>query len=118
MMSTANEAKVQSEPRPPEKAAPKWHGYPSSASLVKVGSVITSGRLSGSSSGVTTPPALRVSELASIALAAALMVSAGVHELRVVDAELRVLGTITAVDVMRFMAREEGYLLPGRAASE
>jgi CBS domain-containing protein len=67
-------------------------------------------------SEVMTSFATTVSELASPEEAAALMALEGVHQLPVVSAGLdrTVVGTVSALDVARWIARDRGYLAPAR----
>lgn len=51
-------------------------------------------------------------EGAAIAQAAALMAFEGVHQIAILDDVGRVAGVISSRDVMRWLARREGYLIP------
>lgn len=53
---------------------------------------------------------------ASIARAAALMAYEGVHRIPVVTADGRLVGIVSSLDIVRWMAREEGYRLAGPRA--
>ncbi|HZS42132.1 MAG TPA: CBS domain-containing protein [Polyangia bacterium] len=57
---------------------------------------------------VMMPLAFTLPESAPLSQAAALMVKEGVHRLPIVSAEGRVVGLLTAFDVMRWLARESG----------
>lgn len=54
---------------------------------------------------VMTPITVTISQDASLARAAALMVAEGIHRLVVVDAQGRVNGLLSAMDVLRWLAR-------------
>jgi CBS domain-containing protein len=62
-----------------------------------------------------TRSAFTVSESAPVSQAAALMAFEGVHRIPVVDDAGRVSGVITTLDVLRWLAQQEGYLAPPRA---
>jgi len=66
-------------------------------------------------SRIMTPMALTVSETASVAEASALMALEGVHRLPVVSSapEGKVVGVISALDILRWYARRCGYLREG-----
>ncbi len=51
-------------------------------------------------------------EHASLAQAAALMALEGVHRIPVVAADGKVVGIVSSLDLMRWMARRGGYVLP------
>jgi CBS domain-containing protein len=55
------------------------------------------------------PTAISLEETAPISMAAALMSFEGVHRLPVVSHRGRVVGILSALDVMRWLAREDGY---------
>lgn len=59
---------------------------------------------------VMTPTAFTLSEDAPLAQAAALMAFEGVHRVPVVSHDGRVAGMVTTLDVLRWMAQQEGYL--------
>jgi CBS domain-containing protein len=59
---------------------------------------------------VMTPTAFTLSEDAPLAQAAALMAFEGVHRVPVVSHDGRVAGIVTTLDVLRWMAQQEGYL--------
>ncbi len=66
---------------------------------------------------VMTPAALTLSEDAPVAEAAALMAFEGIHRVPVVAGDGRVAGIVTSLDVLRWLAQQEGYLTAG-AGSE
>jgi len=57
-----------------------------------------------------TGAVMSVREDAKLAFAATLMARHGLHRLIVVDAEHRAVGMLSSLDVLRWMAEEEGYL--------
>lgn len=59
---------------------------------------------------VMTPTVHTLSEDAPLAQAAALMAFEGVHRVPVVSRDGRVAGIVTTLDVLRWMAEQEGYL--------
>ncbi len=59
---------------------------------------------------VMTPMAFTLSENAPLAQAAALMAFEGVHRVPVVSEDGRVAGIVTGLDVLRWMAQQDGYL--------
>lgn len=61
---------------------------------------------------VMTPLAFTLPESASIARASALMALETVHRVPVVSATGRVIGILSTLDVLRWLARREGYLVP------
>lgn len=61
---------------------------------------------------IMTPCAFTVPETASVGQAAALMAFQGVGQLPVVGPGYQVVGTLTALDVMRWLAQESGFVLP------
>jgi CBS domain-containing protein len=63
---------------------------------------------------VMTPSALTLSEDAPVAEAAALMAFEGVHRVPVVADDGRVAGIVTSLDVLRWVAQQDGYLTAGR----
>jgi len=65
-------------------------------------------------SDVMTPLVFSLSQDAPVARAAALMAFEGVHRVPVVDDDGVLVGIVSAIDVLRWMAREHGYVLPGR----
>jgi CBS domain-containing protein len=60
---------------------------------------------------IMTPLAFTLSENSSVARGAALMAIEGVSEVPVVDGRGRVVGVLSSIDVMRWLARGEGYLV-------
>lgn len=63
---------------------------------------------------IMMPIAFTLPETAPVSRAAALMALEGVHRIPVVSGEGRVVGIVSALDVMGWIAREDGYLLPQR----
>lgn len=63
---------------------------------------------------VMTPLAFAMPEDASIARASALMALEGVHRVVVVDPRGKVSGILSSLDVLRWLARAEGYAIPPR----
>jgi CBS domain-containing protein len=63
---------------------------------------------------IMTPIAFTLDEHAPISKAAALMALEGVHQLPVVSSEGRVVGLLTSMDVLRWLARQSGYAFPER----
>jgi CBS domain-containing protein len=61
---------------------------------------------------VMTPLAFALPENASVARASALMAVEGVHRVVVVDDSGTVRGILSSLDVLRWLARSEGYVLP------
>ncbi|GMV43922.1 MAG: hypothetical protein AMXMBFR64_56380 [Myxococcales bacterium] len=61
---------------------------------------------------IMTPLVFSVPETATVAEASALMAYEGVHRLVVVSKENRVAGIISSMDVLRWVARQSGYVLP------
>jgi CBS domain-containing protein len=69
-------------------------------------------RVAGFTAGeVMTPTPLTLSEKATIAQAAALMAYEVVHRLLILSAEGNVVGLVSALDVLRWVAQHEGYLV-------
>jgi CBS-domain-containing membrane protein len=67
-------------------------------------------RLQGATAdAVSTAIAFTIEEGAPIGQAAALMAVEGVHRLPVVDSDGRVVGVVGALDLVRLLARQEGY---------
>jgi CBS-domain-containing membrane protein len=60
---------------------------------------------------IMMPCVLRISEGASIDEAAALMASEGVHRIVVVAASKRVVGMVSALDVLKWLARQDGFIV-------
>ncbi len=68
---------------------------------------------------IMMPIAFTLPETASVSRAAALMALEGVHRLPVVSEAGKVVGILSAMDILRWLAESEGYLVPrGRAADE
>lgn len=86
------------------------------AESAELGPGIHAERVPISASEVMTPISFQVLESASVGAAAALMAYEGVHRLPVVDEEDRVVGVITALDIARWVAETEGYVLPAKRA--
>lgn len=59
-----------------------------------------------------THAALTVPEGAPVSEAAALMTAHGVHQLPVVDGQGRVVGLVGSLDLLRWLVRQDGILLP------
>ncbi len=70
--------------------------------------------MSGTVADVMTPVAFTITEETTIARAAALMAYEGIHRLPVVDANRQVVGILTTLDVMRWIARGDGFVVPDR----
>ena len=64
---------------------------------------------------VMTPLVFALSQDAPVSRAAALMAFEGVHRVPVVDDDGVLVGIVSAIDVLRWMAREHGYVMPGRS---
>ncbi len=60
--------------------------------------------------------AFTVSERASVAQVAALMAFEGIHRVPVVSDDGRVAGMVTTLDVLRWLAQQDGYLVPAQAS--
>jgi len=63
---------------------------------------------------VMTPLAFTLPESASVARASALMAHEGVHRVPVVTEAGKVVGILSAMDVLRWVARMEGFVIPDR----
>ena len=61
---------------------------------------------------VMTPLAFALPENASVARASALMAVEAVHRIVVVDEAGKVSGILSSLDVLRWLARTEGYVIP------
>jgi CBS domain-containing protein len=59
-----------------------------------------------------TPLVFSVPETATLAEASALMAYEGVHRLVVVGPDNAIVGIISSMDVLRWVARQSGYLFP------
>lgn len=55
------------------------------------------------------PMSIALKEHATIAHAAALMANEGIHHLCVVDAEGRLIGVVSTMDIVRWLARNDGF---------
>jgi CBS domain-containing protein len=55
------------------------------------------------------PMSIALKEQATIAHAAALMANEGIHHLCVVDAEGRLIGVVSSMDIVRWLARNDGF---------
>jgi CBS domain-containing protein len=72
-------------------------------------------RGSDSVADIMTPIVLMLSESAPVSRAAALMAYEGVHRIIVTSDDGRVVGVLGALDVLRHVASERGYVIPTRA---
>lgn len=61
---------------------------------------------------IMMPIAFTLPETASVSRAAALMALEGVHRLPVISEEGKVVGILSAMDILRWLAETEGYLVP------
>jgi CBS domain-containing protein len=61
---------------------------------------------------IMTPLAFTLPDVASLSHAIALMALEGIEAVPIVDADGAVVGMVTAVGAMRWMAERMGYLLP------
>ncbi|MCB9654871.1 MAG: CBS domain-containing protein [Deltaproteobacteria bacterium] len=61
---------------------------------------------------IMTPLNFALPESATLSQAAALMAYEGFHRITVVDGDGRITGLVSALDVLRWMARSEGFLVP------
>ena len=61
---------------------------------------------------VMTRPAICLEASAPLTEAAALMAFEGVSRLPIVDAQQQVVGVVLALDLLRWMARQDGYSIP------
>ena len=95
-----------------EVVAPGWHPRRGHFQ-VEVGRGFHAEPPPASVSDVMTPAALTLSEDAPVAEAAALMAFEGIHRVPVVAADGRVAGIVTSLDVLRWLAQQEGYLAAG-----
>ncbi len=64
---------------------------------------------------IMTPFAFTLAESATVSRAAALMAYEGVHRIVVVGPDGALAGVVSSVDVMRWIARADGYVVPGYA---
>ena len=67
---------------------------------------------------IMMPIAFTVVESASLSQCAALMAYEGVHRIPVVSVTGQVIGIISALDVARWLARRDGYILPDAGSDE
>jgi predicted transcriptional regulator len=58
-------------------------------------------------------PPFSLTESASIARAAALMSFEGVHRVVIIDVSGVVVGVLSSLDILRWVAQSSGYVLPG-----
>ena len=72
----------------------------------------TSGRKEPSVGDIMVPYLLAVPSQAPISLAAALMAYEGVHRLLVLDDSNNMVGIVSALDVLRWLAQHHGFCLP------
>jgi CBS domain-containing protein len=59
---------------------------------------------------VMLPLAITLSERATVAHAAALMATEGIHHIVVVDLHGKLIGVVSSLDIARWLARNDGYL--------
>jgi CBS domain-containing protein len=71
-------------------------------------------RLGEVAADIMMPIAFTLPENATLSHAAALMAYEGIHRLPVVAADGSVVGIVSAMDVVRWLARSDGYLVPGK----
>lgn len=97
-----------------EKLVIRRQGYE-----VELGPGFHAERITRSTVGeIMMPIAFTLPETASVSRASALMALEGVHRLPVVSEEGKVVGILSAMDILRWLAQAEGYLIPrGRASS-
>jgi predicted transcriptional regulator len=62
---------------------------------------------------VMMPLSFALTESASIARASALMTFEGVHRILIVDMAGAIVGVLSALDILRWLARKNGYVVPG-----
>jgi len=74
------------------------------------------GPLRGVASEAMTQPVLTLNESSTVTQAAALMAFEEIHRLPVVSNDGRVVGVLSSLDVLRWLGRRCGYLIPGRKA--
>ena len=70
-------------------------------------------RLGEVAADIMMPIAFTLPENATLSHAAALMAYEGIHRLPVVAPDGSVVGIVSAMDVVRWLARNDGYLVPG-----
>lgn len=61
---------------------------------------------------IMTRPVICLEPSARLTMAAALMAFEGVGRLPIVDAEKRIVGILSALDVLRWVGRQDGYSIP------
>jgi len=61
---------------------------------------------------IMTHPVVCLEASAQLTKAAALMAFEGVHRLPIVDSEKRVVGVLSALDLLRWIGRQDGYSIP------
>jgi len=69
-------------------------------------------RLGETAADIMMPIAFTLPENATLSHAAALMAYEGVHRLPVIATDGSIVGIISAMDVVRWLARSDGYLVP------
>jgi CBS domain-containing protein len=62
---------------------------------------------------VMMPLSFSLTESASLARAAALMTFEGVHRIVIVSMSGAIVGMLSALDILRWLARNNGYIVPG-----
>ena len=67
---------------------------------------------------IMTPIAFAMPETASVARTAAMMAYEGVHHTPVVSADGRVVGIVSSLDLLRWLAKESGFMLPARGRGQ
>lgn len=67
---------------------------------------------------VMTCLTLTLSDVTSLERAAAIMAYEGIHRIPVVSSTDEVVGLLTSIDVLRWVARRAGYVVPGRTARQ
>jgi CBS domain-containing protein len=72
------------------------------------------GRYAKSIGDVMTPVAFTMKENAPISQAAALMAFEGIHRLPVVSSSGEVVGIVSSIDVLRWIAERDGYMVRAR----
>jgi CBS domain-containing protein len=83
------------------------------ADAIEIGPGLDLARLERTSvRDIMTHAVFTLSEEASISRAAALMAYEGVHRIVVTDASGRALGVVSSLDIMRWLARRDGYVVP------
>ncbi len=67
---------------------------------------------------VMTQLALALPDVTPVERAAAIMAYEGIHRLPVVSSSEEVVGLVTTIDILRWLARKAGYVVPGRTAQQ